>query len=271
MAISEGILIPTNTVTLNALKDMDNRLIIHATPRPVGTYTYYTGTGDDQSDPTLVGYDSASGGAAVENSMMFYLPAGVTSQSKYIDFNCITNKTNISQGIVQWVGGLHDEIILEMVPELTTIAPGTDTYFNLYGGVLVIPAAGNGTIAINPADIKLVEMVPNESGITPPGFWNADFNSTTKQFENLTPAISAQGVPNGVYMIFANVGIDIPLYRFGNRLKLLGEGSLVLPSADSQRVGHGNRMKILCYTNVDVPVHDWYMNLSLILHRERTC
>jgi len=256
---------------LTGPKDIDNKPILHATPRPLGLYTYYTNTGDDQSDATLVGYDSAQNGADVNNSMFFDIASGTSSVVRYIDFNSIVNQTNISQGMVQWLDGMNDEIILEMVPKLTTITPGTNTYFNLYSGVIVIPAAGNGTIAINPADIQLVEMVPNEDNITPPGFWNADFNTTTHQFENIVPALTAQGYPCGKFMIFANVGIDIPLYRFGNRLKLLGEGTAILPSADSQRIGHGVRFKIMCYTNSAAIAHAWSMNLTLILHRLKTC
>ena len=256
---------------LTGPKDIDNKPILHATPRPLGLYTYYTSTGDDQSDATLIGYDSAINGANVNNSMFFDLISGESSQIKCIDFNSIVNQTNISQGMVQWSGCFNDEVLLELVPSLTPVASGTNTYFNLYGGYLVIPAAGNGTIAINPSEIKLVEMVPNEDNVTPPGFWNADFNTTTKQFENLAPALTAQGYPCGKYMIFANVGIDIPLYRFGNRLKLLGEGSAILPSADSQRIGHGVRFKIMCYTNSAAIAHAWSMNVTLILHRARTC
>jgi hypothetical protein len=72
-------------------------------------------------------------------------------------------------------------------------------------------------------------------------------------------------------MIFANVGVDIVLYRFGNRIKVLGDGHMILPSYDSQRIGHGVRFKIACYTNVDMPVHDWYINVALIMHRGKTC
>ena len=76
-----------------------------------------------------------------------------------------------------------------IVPNVTASSAGTDTNFNLYGGIFIVPAAGDGTLTVNPADIKLVEMTISEvTRMRAPAFWNADYDTATHTFSNITPA-----------------------------------------------------------------------------------
>jgi hypothetical protein len=259
MAVQDGILIPTSLVTLSSPKDTDNKPIFHTTPRPLGLFTYYTSTGDNQDDPTAVGGDVED-----SNVMCFCMNSGISTMSKYLDLNTIYNTTLISQGIAQWTSAVHDEIKLEIIPRQTSFVPSTNTYYNLYGGYLIVPAAGDGHIDITETP-NLVQNVPNEFGIRPAGFWDATFNPNTKQFENITAAPYGTGEFN----MFGEIGMDIVLFRFGNKIRLLGDGTLVLPSHDSQRVGHGMRFKITCTTFEDP--HSWRASMCFIMHRAITC
>lgn len=242
------------------LEDIDGRPIVHNTPRKFGLYTYYTSSGDNQADPSAVG-----GSTDPDNQLRFNMVSGTNTMIKYMDLNTVANETHIAQGGLQWINGLNDKMTLELVPRVTTYSAGSNTNYNLYGGYLIIPAAGDGTITVNPADMQLVEMPLREDGTRAAGYWNADYNMTTKQFENITAAPSG----DGVYNMF---GLEVCLQRFGNTIFVLGDGCKVLPSYDSSQLGHNIRIKVICDTNVsEVGPHSWMANVTLILHRKKTC
>lgn len=68
------------------------------------------------------------------------------------------------------------------------------TAFMLYGGYLVIPVPeGYGNILVNTQDMVFVQCVENEFGNKPAGYWNATFNTSTKKFENIAPALDGKG------------------------------------------------------------------------------
>ena len=243
----------------NPIHAPDGKQVVQSTPRKIGTYIYFTGSGDKESDALNCGGSS-------DDSELFCLHHEVGNdavQSLYRDLNTIANETHVHTGFVQWRDALNDHITFEIVPKVTPYASGSNTNFNLYGGYLIIPAAGNGLISVNSGDMKLVQCVANEFGTKPAGFWNATFNSTTKVFENITAAPYG----NGEYNMF---GVEVILSRFVNKLILLGDdGILPLNGSDITQIPHGGRLKVTSKTmGAD---HDWYWNATLVLYRKKTC
>jgi len=184
------------------------------------------------------------------------------TQSVYLDFNTVENETYIREGVyISWKDALNDELIVKTVPRVTSYTPGSNTFYNLYGGYLIIPAAGDGTITVAPEDMFLVEMPPNEFGIRASGFWNADYNTTTKLFENVTAAPFG----DGVYNMF---GLEVVLECFANGLPMLGSGTVRIPTDDASRLTQNIRMKASAITYP--PDHTWYWNACLSMFRKRS-
>jgi len=246
-----------NEVAL-AATNRSHKVEVHESSRVRGTTTYFTGAGDNVNDITDVG-----------NGEMFILKHRVGDpfeQNLYINFNIVENETWIHEGYVIWHHAQFDTISFTIIPNVTPVTVASGTYYNLYGGYLIVPAAGDGTIQIT-SDITephggLVYIPIAEDGIRhTPAFWNADWNTTTKKFENITAAPAG----NGEYNMFA---IEVPLGRFVNRLPLLDQGFQRMQSADSDELGQGMRLRATLYTNE--PDHDWEMACMLTLHRART-
>lgn len=236
-------------------RNYDNRQIVHATPRYRGTKTCFSSLDDDQTNPTLVG-----GGS---NHMCWTHVAGVDplTQTIYWDLNTITNKTYLLTGMFSWKGCTRDRWSCSVVPRVTTTSAGTNTNFALYGGYLIIPAAGDGDITVNPADMKLVQNTPDEFGNMPAGYWDADFNTTTKQFENIT----ANPNGTGAYNMFA---VEVPFHKYVTDFCLVGDGQGSLTAFDADQVGHGIRLKFEFQTiGTD---HDWEFGGTIVMFRERT-
>lgn len=182
-------------------------------------------------------------------------------KSLYLDYNTINNITYIRQGDLQWKTCDHDKVSFNLVPKVTAYTSGTNTNYNLYGGYLIIPAAGDGTIQVAANDIVLVQNTPNEFGQMPAGYWDADWNTTTKQFDNIT----ANGSGTGEFNMF---GLEVVLFRFMYERLLLGTGRKDCMTDDSSRMGHGIRMRIDLETcNAD---HAWELAAALMLYRTKT-
>jgi len=151
------------------------------------------------------------------------------------------------------------------VPRLTGTEAGADTNYNLYGGYMIVPAAGDGTLSIT-SDITtpiggLVYMPDSETGVNPTAFWNADWNSTTKEFENITAAPTG----NGRYNMFT---VEVTFSKFVNQIPLLASGFEMLQASDVTQVGQGMRLKAEYETyGTD---HDWQVACLLTLNRQRT-
>lgn len=236
-------------------RTLDNKIWIQQSSRPFGTVTYFTGFGDDTSNPTNVG-------DGVMLQMCHKAQDDDIDQSKYIDLNIAENRTYIHEGYLTWQNGNYDYVSMEIVPRITSYTSSSNTFYNLYGGYLIIPAAGDGTISVAAEDIKLVEMPPaRDTGIRGAGFWNADYNSTTHQYENITAA----PLGNGIYNMF---GTDVILNRFVNKYLVLNSGFQMLQSADTNEVGAGMRLRLRLHTYGDD--HDWDASCCLTFHRERT-
>jgi len=234
--------------------NLDGRKIMHATPRKRGTFTCFTGAGDSQDDQSKIG---GSNGTLMA---LHHEVAQSISQSIYIDLNTIANDSHAHAGWMMWKDALNDLVTLVTVPKLTTYEAGSNTYYNLYGGYLVIPAAGNGTIT--PLVMKLVEVPLNEYGNrSGAGYWNATYNTTTKAFESITAA----GAGDGRFNMFT---VEVSLDRFINRVPLLGSGHMLLDTYDASQIGHNMRMKITLETSGTD--HEWWWCGGLKPYRKRT-
>jgi len=238
--------------------NMHGKIETHESSRIPGTYTYYTGSGDDITDPMNVG-----GGQLFT---LHHRNGDPMTQYLYLDFHIIENETWIHEGYMIWSGAQFDTITFEIVPTVTSVVPASGTYFNLYGGYLVVPAAGDGTIQVV-SDITthsggLVEIPADYDGrMLAPAFWNADWNTTTKRFEN----ISAAPLGNGKFNMFA---AEVSMSRFVNRIPVYGEGFEMMQSADADRLGSGMRFRARLDTAA--PDHYWNVGCILTTHRART-
>ncbi len=241
--------------------DSEGKLYVHQSSRVTGTMTYWTGRGDKPNDVTDVGNG--------EQFTISNFPGDPDITYTYIDFNTINNTTSLHEGYFIWEGAkMGDYITLESVVNTVTVEPGTNTNYNLYGGFMVVPAAGDGTINVT-SDItnpcisggSFVEAYTDETGYKPPAFWNADFNTTTNRFENITPAPLADGQWN-MYTV------ELVGNRFVNSIPVLGSGFEMLQSSDSTYFPHGIRIKATIKTSTDD--HEWHFGGILTLHREKT-
>jgi hypothetical protein len=234
---------------------VDGRARVYNTVRPWGTRIMYMGQSDDISDPTKIG-----GGPV---NKMVHAIGGSDPQSMYLDFNTIVNDTYAYLFMAAIKDFQFDELTMVAVPRLTTTSAGSNTNYNTYGGYLIIPAAGNGTTVVADADRVLVAVKTREDGTRPPGYWNADFNSTTKLFENITPAPDG----TGWYNMFK---VEVPLTNFALKAMLNGtiNGWELTPSHEADMIAHGVRLKITVDTVGDD--HAWTFAVTAVCYRQKT-
>jgi len=212
---------------------------------PTTTTITYANTGDDSSSAADTGTVS-----------------GTKKCVFYTDLNSIDNETHIFSAVINWIGAKLDAMTFEVVPSVTATSAGSSTNYNLYAGFLVIPAAGDGTLVVAAEDIKLVQCTANEFGVRPAGYWDADFNTTTGEFENITAAPTGDGEFN----MFA---VPITLARFVNKAALLGDSSIDLGGYDITQLGHGGRCKVSLFTRGTD--HEWWWCANMRLYRKKTC
>ena len=234
-------------------KTLDNKIFVQETSRPMNTTTYFTSQGDDISGPTKIG-----GGQMM--SITHNIGDSIT-QNIYIDWNIKENKTYIHEGYVMWKDASFDTLSLSIVPTITTYIAGTNTNYNLYGGYLIIPAAGNGTIT--PVDVHLIEMpISRDRGTRAVAYWDADYSTTTHTFSN----IRANPTGLGQYMMFA---AEVTLSKFVNKWILLNSGFIMLQTSDSEEMGCGMRLKFSL--NTEGTDHNWQAACGITMHREKNC
>lgn len=245
--------IPTSVKIEDLAKSQDDKLIIHQTSRPIGTFTYFTGASDSDLHEGMVGGDVSDG-----KKLKLHMESGVSEGEALLELNNIINETSIHEGYFQWKNALNDDVTLEIVPKITSYNMSTNpTGFMVYGNNIIPHPAGQAEIT----DLKLVQCVENEQGIRPPGYWNATYNVDTNQFENIT---AANG--NGEYNIFVN---EIPLFRFANQLPALGDGFIMLQSSDYSKLGHNLAIKLKAKTCGNA--HEWWCSAFLTFYRKKTC
>jgi hypothetical protein len=263
VAIHDGTPLPSHEEVEAQLadekRDRSGKLRVHQTSRKLGLRIMWFGCGDDPTNPTSVG-----GG---ESLTFQYTTGSEDPLVKYIDFNIVENETWLHEGYITWKDAQMDVLDLAMVPRVTEVTVSSGTNYNLYGGYLVVPAAGNGTIDVV-SDITthsggLIYMPDNDLGEAPTAFWNADWNTTTKRYENITPAPYG----NGRYNMFA---VEVQLAHFIRHIPLLADGFIALGSSDTDQMGHGMRLKMTADTNNNVPDHNWSVACIMCLHREKS-
>jgi len=235
------------------LSTFDNKLFVQNTPRPIGTFTTFSSQGDDLNNPHDVG-----------NGQKFQLDHKIgdpLEQYVYGDFNIMCNKTYAQEGYGIWETANFDQLLIEIVPQVTVYAPGTNTYFDLYNGYLVVPAAGNGHINIEPQNMRLVEMpysIDEPTKRQSPAFWDADYDDNTHQFYNIRPNFTASGQ-------FNMFTVELVFERIVNYI-ILGSKSMNLKTNDVAELGHGMRIRMIFKTNA--PDHDWKMACMFMFNRQ---
>ena len=244
-----------------AKKTLDDKLYTQETSRPIGTTIYFTSRGDATSGTSTMSTDVGHG----ERLQIVHKPGDATEQSIYLDFNTMENTTYMHEGYVIWKGADFDTVTMSGVPAVTPYAPGTGTFFNLYGGFLIVPAAGDGNIQVDPAQAKLVEVIIGRDTGLPagPGYWNTTYDSVTHTFGDLTAAPYG----DGTYNIF---GAEIDLLRYVNEMSLLEGGFMMMQTADVEEIGHGIRLKMVLRTNTDETDHAWKAGFILAMNRIKT-
>ena len=162
--------------------DRSGKTRVHQTSRKLGTKIGWTGEGDDPSDVHNIG-----GG---EPFIIDHTIGDGPTSNIYIDFNIVNNETWLHEGYMTWKSCHLDKLSLMMVPRVTEahVDSTASTNYSLYGGYMIVPAAGDGTLVID-SDITdpnagLIYMPDNDLGEAPTAFWNADYNSSTKLYEH---------------------------------------------------------------------------------------
>ena len=241
-------------VSMQKPKTDDNRDYLYTTARPINTHAMFISEGDDISNYRFIG-----GGSSIEITHKIGDPL---IQNLYIDFNIIDNPTYIHEGYLSYKGCTHDRLSFNFVPRITSFVPMSNTTFDLYGGYLIVPAAGNGHIQITETP-NLVCVGTNAVGERNPGFWDADFNFDTGVFDNLRP----NPYGKGAYNIFGN---EIIAYRMLQRIILkdstMGGGEKYLTTNEQGQILHGVRMK--CTFEVVGTDHDCSISAILSVFRK---
>jgi hypothetical protein len=241
-------------------RDRSGKLRVHQTSRKLGLRTGWTGRGDDTTDVTKVG-----GG----ETLMFHHSIGDAEPLiKYIDFNIIMNETWAHEGYFTWKDCNMNTLSLQMVPRTVTVSGVTGGNKAVYGGYLVVPTApGQGNIEVvndlTKPDGGLVYIPNSDLDVPSTAYWDADFNTSTKKFENIRPNYSGTGRFN----IFS---YEVIFAQFVRQIPLLGSGFIALDSSDTDQLGHGMRFKMIAETNGSVDDHEWSVACILCMHRQRS-
>jgi len=216
------------------LLSTDGRQIVKPNLRPIGANGYCAGRGENPDSP-------ASIGNGVEAVRFDHVAGdGIPNFSQPIYFHVEGNRTWLWDGYLRYTDALFDEFSFEIRPYVTSVLTGqTNTNFNLYKGYLLIPAAGNGTISLNPeAKLYPCSVVPKtDTGFCPAAYWNLDYNSSNNTYGNLTPAANpnSNGLPgNGKYNFFT---ADVCLKRYIHKWGMLGDGIELFSSSDPSEFG----------------------------------
>lgn len=261
LTISEAIRYITYQNIVIGPKDRGGRQRVHQTSRQDNTAVYWTGSGDDPEDLNDVG-----GG----QSMSFnHISGDGLIHEIYADFNIVENETWIHEGYMMWHNESStsiDTATVEVVPRVCSLAGGTNTNWTNYMGLL-FPAAGNGVVQpsiniLDPLEGVLIFIPKDDLNIQPPSYWNANYNSDTKLYEELEYAPMADGTFN----IFT---YEHKFSRFANRIPLIGNGFMQLQSSDVDQFGHGMRIKFTL--SISAPDHNAQLGCFMTFNRSKSC
>jgi len=243
-------------VILNSPSAFDDKPIVQSSPRPIGTYTYLSAQSDNPLDPS-----ETSGGIKLKYKHI--IGQDNANQSFYFDINSIRNETHLNGAYLQWADADLDEVEVEIVCKCSGAAfvTATNTNYKIVSGVLIM-TAGDGDISIPDWDLILpVQMVPNEHGVTPAGYWDASYNTTTHKFENYV--FNPYGT--GEFNIFSE---EIEFNCFIPCFPMLKCGQKSIESKDVTRLGHNMRIKALIKTELED--HAWKFCAVVYLYRKHT-
>lgn len=238
-------------------RDADGRATVHHTIREHGYTTYFSSSDDDHTDANAVG-----GSSNIYDCVWEYTLTDGATKTIYLDYNTIANETHLHAGIIQFKDALNDYMKVQVVPKVTTTSAGTSTNYNEVGGYLIVPAAGDGTLAVNNADRVLVEApVDLDTGVRAAGYWDATYNSGTGAFDSIT----ANNAGTGRYNMFSS---EVVLGQYVNRFPMLGSGQVFLTSYDRSYAPHNARLKVIVTRNG--AAREWYGSLTVIMFRKKT-
>lgn len=243
-------------------KDSTGKVLVHSTPRHLGTITYFTGAGDDINKPNNVGDGQFLG--------FKHNVGDPLVQSQYLDFNLMNKRMWIKEGYFNWSNCQFDQVSFSVVTRSTPVYPGNSTNYKLFNGYLVQPVLdATGNISINEDNLlkcngTLVQIPDTELGIKPMAcFFDARWDSIQNKFVDLTPKPNG----DGNYNIFA---AEVCMVKFVNKLCLYGTNAQNVNSADASQIGAGMRIKLDYYTHKDnsIPDHEWVFAGTFATFRE---
>lgn len=254
------------TFTIDEKRDPSGKLRIHQTSRPIGTKVHFTSRGDHPD------YISDAGGG--ELFKFDHHTNDNHSQVIYLDFNVVENRTFLHEGYLIWKGANFDTIALDIVPIVTNIIPGTNTPYFVNPAMphIILPSilaggAGNYDIVSDLSQPRGGLIFMPSAGDPqfgrPPAYWNAEYNTATHLYENISPAPDG----TGQYNMFT---VEFALARFANDVLLLHDGFEHLKTSDTEEIGQGMRVRATATTNILEGDHDWSAACILTLHRARS-
>lgn len=236
-------------------RNYDGRNIVHSTPRYRGTSTCFTSIDDDQTDETKVW-----GGS--NKLKLDHMIGQSSTQTIYMDFNTVVNKTYLLSGHLHWDNCVFNELTVQVVTRPTVYSASSNTNYDIVNGLIVDNPGGTGTVDVLDADRKLVAVPINEYGNkVMSGFWDADYNTGTLQFENITPNNSG----DGNYNMFAS---EIVFHSYLNNYIMNINDSVELTSFDADLLAHNTRLKFIFETiGVD---HNWQFSGAITMFRTKS-
>lgn len=235
-----------------SLRTTDNRIITKENSRPLLTNGCYTSVDDDPTNP----YDVGNGTHQVKLDHVMGQSMSVEFPQ---DFNVELNASYMFEGYSNWTNAKFDEFTFEIRTKATPYTLQAGTNFKRYS-TLIIPADGDGDVTFNLSTAYLCSVVPKtDTGLYPMAFWNATFNPSTNQYENLTAA----PLGDGKYNIFHT---EVTLKRYINRHLMLGNGQFHFSTSDPSQLG--TNLKLVYRLITGGPDHDWQCVVNFSMFRK---
>lgn len=241
---------------LGSLRTTDNRLIVKPNVRPIGTSGFYT----SKDDNILIPGDIGNGDNVVELDHKIGDPASQTITQR---FNVEGNRSWIFEGYLKYSGAKFDRFCFYISTETTPVVETSGTNFQRYPSKgIIIPAAGTGDVSIDTSNLTtLVGVVPRtDFGTYPTAFWDADYNTSTGKYENLTPNPYGKGKYNIFYQ-------EVVLKRYINNLGLLGTDFFKFETTDPSELSSNLKCNYMFTTTGED--HDWQAIVFISMFREK--
>jgi len=241
--------------------DTSGKIRVQETPRNLHTITCWTGAGDSNASLSDIGNG--------EEFIINHKEGDSLIQHMYADLWSMNNPTYLYNGTAVFLNAMMDQVTMEIVTrspsDMTIHSPGSYTGdYNIVSGLLIPSVPGEGMVTINSDITKFdggLSYIPDDDNGIPPknAYWDAEWDGT--KFTNIVPNMTGEGRFN----LFAG---EFPIHRFVNVVPLAGSGSLIFESHDSDRYGHGFRIKITTFTRE--PDHSWILGAMFTMHRKYT-